>query len=73
MTPPPIWPGESQAEALGEHWAPLLHDKAASGQLHVFVSPMVRPDEGGAACQSASSHSVLYTKALRMTADASRE
>ena len=34
--------GESQAEALGEHWAPLLHDKAASGQLHVFVSPMVR-------------------------------
>jgi broad specificity phosphatase PhoE len=34
--------GESQAEALGEHWAPLLEAKAAAGDLHVFVSPMIR-------------------------------
>ena len=34
--------GESQAELLGKHWAPLLQAKAVAGDLRVFVSPMIR-------------------------------
>ena len=34
--------GESQAEALGDMWAPVLEQAARRGKLHVFVSPMRR-------------------------------